>query len=100
MYLVTRLFMDFGGRFLPSLREFLTGFCSSTVPQAGIPGEDLWELDEPLWVLGERGIPEDLCGAGTQRSPFCFAVVSGKTLPLGQAVPSTKELSGLLSTPK
>ncbi|NXQ40664.1 KANL3 protein, partial [Catharus fuscescens] len=60
----------------------------------------LWELDEPLWVLGERGIPEDLCGAGTQHSPFCFAVVSGKPLPLGQAVPSTKELSGLLSTPK
>ncbi|XP_063031458.1 KAT8 regulatory NSL complex subunit 3 isoform X5 [Melospiza melodia melodia] len=27
-------------------------------------------------------------------------VVSGKPLPLGQAVPSTKELSGLLSTPK
>ncbi|XP_064587273.1 KAT8 regulatory NSL complex subunit 3 isoform X4 [Zonotrichia leucophrys gambelii] len=27
-------------------------------------------------------------------------IVSGKPLPLGQAVPSTKELSGLLSTPK
>ncbi|XP_054373455.1 KAT8 regulatory NSL complex subunit 3 isoform X4 [Molothrus ater] len=30
----------------------------------------------------------------------CLFVVSGKPLPLGQAVPSTKELSGLLSTPK
>ncbi|XP_074415114.1 KAT8 regulatory NSL complex subunit 3 isoform X3 [Zonotrichia albicollis] len=30
----------------------------------------------------------------------CRLVVSGKPLPLGQAVPSTKELSGLLSTPK
>ncbi|XP_063031457.1 KAT8 regulatory NSL complex subunit 3 isoform X4 [Melospiza melodia melodia] len=30
----------------------------------------------------------------------CLLVVSGKPLPLGQAVPSTKELSGLLSTPK
>ncbi|XP_041260566.1 KAT8 regulatory NSL complex subunit 3 isoform X5 [Onychostruthus taczanowskii] len=30
----------------------------------------------------------------------CLFVVSGKPLPLGQAVSSTKELSGLLSTPK
>ncbi|NXM64153.1 KANL3 protein, partial [Illadopsis cleaveri] len=49
----------------------------------------------------KRGIPEEsqgICGRGTEDSPLCFAVVSGKPLPLGQS--STKEFSGLLSTPK
>ncbi|NXI10086.1 KANL3 protein, partial [Irena cyanogastra] len=44
--------------------------------------------------------PRGFVGAGAELSPLCFAVVSGKPLPLGQAVSSTKELSGLLSTPK
>ncbi|NWI02707.1 KANL3 protein, partial [Tichodroma muraria] len=53
------------------------------------------------WREGDpRGIPEDLWGTGTEDSPFCFAVVSGKPLPLGQAVSGAKEFSGLLSTPK
>ncbi|NWZ98069.1 KANL3 protein, partial [Nesospiza acunhae] len=72
----------------------LTGFCSS---QSGIPAGDALGAG---WVLGRRGIPEGLRGTGAEHSPFCFAVVSGKPLPLGQAVSSTKELSGLLSTPK
>ncbi|NWW65552.1 KANL3 protein, partial [Ifrita kowaldi] len=47
-----------------------------------------------------RGIPEDLRGRGAEDSPSCFAVVSGKPLPVGQSVSSAKELSGLLSSPK
>ncbi|NXU97428.1 KANL3 protein, partial [Cettia cetti] len=49
-----------------------------------------------------EGIPEEsprVCGEQELRILlFCFAVVSGKPLPLGQS--STKEFSGLLSTPK
>ncbi|XP_032937152.1 KAT8 regulatory NSL complex subunit 3 isoform X3 [Catharus ustulatus] len=39
-------------------------------------------------------------GAGGAALGTQAEIVSGKPLPLGQAVPSTKELSGLLSTPK
>ncbi|NXB89336.1 KANL3 protein, partial [Vidua chalybeata] len=53
--------------------------------------------------LEQEGIeePQRICG-GQELSILlsCLAVVSGKPLPLGQAVSSTKELSGLLSTPK
>ncbi|NXO45496.1 KANL3 protein, partial [Locustella ochotensis] len=52
----------------------------------------------------KRGIPEEsrrVCGGEELRILlFVFAVVSGKPLPLGQSVPSAKEFSGLLSTPK
>ncbi|XP_077047779.1 KAT8 regulatory NSL complex subunit 3 isoform X2 [Agelaius phoeniceus] len=41
----------------------------------------------------------DATGTGAALSTQA-EIVSGKPLPLGQAVPSTKELSGLLSTPK
>ncbi|NWX35584.1 KANL3 protein, partial [Notiomystis cincta] len=55
-----------------------------------------------LWVLGREGDPlRNPRGIlGTEDSPFCFAVVSGKPLPIGQSVSAAKELSGLLSTPK
>ncbi|NXJ28436.1 KANL3 protein, partial [Dicrurus megarhynchus] len=49
--------------------------------------------------MEQEGIME-LRGRGTEGSPSCFAVVSGKPLPVGQSVPSAKELSGLLSSPK
>ncbi|NXH44283.1 KANL3 protein, partial [Dicaeum eximium] len=49
----------------------------------------------------QRGIPEGLWElGGAEHSPFCFAVVSGKALPLGQGVSGAKELSGLLPTPR
>ncbi|NWW22379.1 KANL3 protein, partial [Falcunculus frontatus] len=52
---------------------------------------------DPLKSI-EAGMEQE--GIRTEGSPLCFAVVSGKPLPVGQSVSSVKELSGLLSSPK
>ncbi|NWV97179.1 KANL3 protein, partial [Machaerirhynchus nigripectus] len=58
----------------------------------------------PACGYSERGgslsNPGGFAGRGTEDSPSCFAVVSGKPLPVGQPVSGAKELQGLLSTPK